>query len=362
MHVFAAGKAYSLDDIRERKFEGLSGFYRHCLEFAWQWLGGTEEFSFITSGSTGVPKPMVFSRQQLELSASMSTKALSLDSLESCLVCLPIEYVAGRMMLVRGLENQMDIYLVEPSADPFASLDQPVDFISLVPLQLEAILANAKSTCILNKCRVGIVGGAAVYPELENKLQNLKIHLVQTYGMTETLSHVALRHLNGAELEEYFTLMDGVEVRQDDRGCLAILTPTHPEEWIQTNDIVKIIDTRHFEWLGRADFLINSGGVKIFPEKLEQCIEAHQVNYLEGRQFFIAGITDEKYGQLPVLIVEGESLEEEEQASLLGYLKTRLPKYQAPAQVLFVERFERSASGKLKRKTMMEKLGLPGQA
>lgn len=212
----------------------------------------------------------------MQASARLTGQTLGLQPGDAALVCLNVRYVAGVMMLVRGLELGLSLTIQEPSGNPLANLDPATDrfaFAAFVPLQLQTILEQTPDKMpILNGMKAIVVGGAATSLALERALQVITAPVYATYGMTETVSHIALRRLNGPDASEVFTALDGVTLGTDERGCLHSTAAATNFEQIQTNDVVELIDPAHFRLLGRADRVINSGGVKIQPERVEQII------------------------------------------------------------------------------------------
>ena len=235
----------------------LSENDRATLQFAHEWLWGSQRFALQTSGSTGTPKPIYLARSQMEASARATGTALGLRPGQQALVCLPTRYVAGRMMLVRGFVLGLSMHVVEPTSDPFATLEVSVrpDFAAFIPLQMQALLDIAlmapSDSCysddtaaafryrrLLEGMQAILIGGGPVSESLHNNIQRLSAPVYHTYGMTETATHVALRRLNGPQRSDAFVPLPGVELALDDRGCLAIRGAVTADAWLQTNDMV----------------------------------------------------------------------------------------------------------------------------
>ncbi|MEZ4903071.1 MAG: AMP-binding protein [Spirosomataceae bacterium] len=318
-------------------------YFRQAWAFCQSYLGGEKEFLLQTSGSTGEPKPIIVTRRQMQASAYTTQQALNLKKNQNALVCLNVGYIAGIMMLVRGLEIDLTMYVIPPSSDPFLSLpeDIQIDFAAFVPLQLQTLLEK-NNHGRLNQLKVIIVGGAVVNSSLLAQIQTLKVPVFSTYGMTETVSHVALRKLNGEDASDYFQLLEGIEAATDERGCLRLKGAVTNEVWIQTNDVVEWIDHHHFRLVGRADNIINSGGVKIQLEKIERAIE--KIWDISAR-YFVWWKPDERLGQKLILVVEND------QNLALIALKVALEKYltpyEIPKEIIVFEKFVETPTGKV---------------
>ncbi len=329
----------------------LNGYEARVLDFVRQWLNGAQEFMLPTSGSTGPPQLVEFRRGQLEASARRTGDYFDLGPGERLLVCLNCEYVGGLMMLVRGLERRMHLTIVEPQADPLALVPPAADFTfaAFVPLQMRAMLA-AGHAARLNQLRAILVGGAPVEHRLAQQIEALTVPVYLTYGMTETASHIALRRLNGPEAGPAYRVLPGIVVGQDARGCLTVRADVTNEELVTTNDHVSLApDGRTFEWLGRVDFVINSGGVKVPAEKVEQVLEVALVELELNRRAFVAGLPDERLGQRVTALLEGEPLPAAQLQQLRTLLEQRLSQYEVPREFIFVPEFQTTASGKLDR-------------
>ncbi|MFM7856476.1 MAG: AMP-binding protein [Flammeovirgaceae bacterium] len=253
--------------------QSLSEFEQGIFSFWKEWITNTQEFLLQTSGSTGPPKKITAQRCQLETSAKMTLAALNLKKNATALICLDSRYIGGKMMLVRSWVGGLNVIAKDPSANPFQDLDDEaeIDFVALVPYQLKTVL-NSPEKKWLNKIKHVIVGGAPLDGTTKKLLQPFTTQFYETFGMTETLSHIALKKINGPARSDYFKILPGVHIRQDERACLCITAP-HLQHEIITNDVVEMKNLEEFIWLGRVDNVINSGGIKIFPEATEQKIE-----------------------------------------------------------------------------------------
>ncbi|MCS7019063.1 MAG: AMP-binding protein [Cytophagales bacterium] len=330
------------------------GIYRAALQFSRSWLQGQETFQLFTSGSTGTPQPVAISRLQMLASIRATAAALQLSSGQSALVCLNPAYVAGIMMLARGWQLGLHMYLVAPTSRPLQHFDTHMrfDFVAMVPLQLQQSICHQPDKYILDRCGNIIVGGAAMNVALEQATQSVRATVYATFGMTETVSHIALRRINGKHPEADYGLLPNITAQTDERSCLMICGEVTQGRWITTNDIVTFTAPRRFRFEGRADFVINSGGIKIFPEKLEQQIAALQIPALQNKRFIITAQPDEQLGEQVVLVVETNQLPNVEQ--IVQCLKEKLPRYHAPQHIFCLPQFPQTATGKVNRKELQQ--------
>ncbi len=350
------GKHYSYAQIKSGEGSGyLTEFEKSTLSFCYDWLQGKDHFTLFTSGSTGTPKRITLRREQMEESSRLTSAALNLMPGYHALLCLDTRYIAGQMMLVRSFVTGMNIVAVEPSANPFEKIGagMKIDFAALVPYQLHAIVNTASSKEKLNALKVVIVGGAAIEPSLSAMLGQVTCPLFATYGMTETISHIALQKLNGPDAQDYFQCLSGISVRTDARGCLKIKADYLGSGDIITNDLVEILSPDRFRWLGREDNVINTGGIKVIPEKVEN--EAGKILRELGLQnrFIIAGLPDDKLGSKVILILEGDPLTDVVNKRIHEKLSGVLTKYETPKEVVAVDHFAETDTQKIDRKATL---------
>ena len=346
------GRAFSYEIITQAATPpaALNGYEAKVLELVRQWLTGAQEFGLRTSGSTGQPQLITLTRRQLAASAARTGDYFDLGPGDRALVCLNCDFIGGKMMLVRGLEREMHLTIVEPHADPFEEVpaDAEFDFAAFVPLQLRAVLAAGRAGQ-LNRMRAILVGGAGVEPSLLAEVQQLTVPVYLTYGMTETASHMALRRLNGPEASPHYRVLPGLHLGQDERGCLTVRGDVTDDQLIVTNDRIQLLDKHTFDWLGRVDFVINSGGVKVQAEKVELVLDVALAELGQSCRVFVAGRPDERLGEAITAYVEGPPLPATTEKRLLGLLTERLDKYEVPKAVVYVPAFRSTASGKLDR-------------
>ncbi len=361
----------------------LSENARASLAFAAAWLAGDEEFTLSTSGSTGAPKPIRLARNQLAASAHATGEALGLQRGQRALVCLPTRYIAGRMMLVRGLVLGLAMTVVEPAADPLAGLDaawQP-DFAAFVPLQLETLLDAAlvapADSCFgddtetafryrrrLEGMTAILVGGGPVSPPLQAKIARLSAPVYHTYGMTETATHIALRRLNGPHASPAFVPLLGVALALDARGCLTIRGAVTDGALLTTNDLVDLRADGTFVWLGRWDNVINSGGVKVYSEQVEETVAALQAQAggtgWAARRLAVTGLPDERLGQVVTLVLEGTPLPAAEEDVLQAALRTLLDRFALPRRFVYLPHIPLTPTGKIDRQALQVALATSG--
>ena len=307
-----------------------SKIWNDVNQFISEWYSTNIEMDLKTSGSTGKPKSISVKKDWMQNSAELTRKTFGLKKGDSALLCMPMKYVAGKMMVVRALELGLDLKVVEPSSNPLKNMDEIIDFAAMVPFQLENSLND------LDQVKTLIVGGGQVSQQLIEKLQKISTQIFETYGMTETLTHVAIKPLNGPNISDLFRALDGIRFEKDDRGCLAIHASALNPVPIVTNDLVELIDENSFRWLGRFDNVINSGGIKIIPE----VVEAKLTEVIPNRRFIIAGLPDDSLGQTVVLIVEGDEIDIPIEF---------LDKYEKPKTIHFISEFIETESGKINR-------------
>jgi O-succinylbenzoic acid--CoA ligase len=328
-----------------------------AIAFCREWISGRSVFTLHTSGSTGTPKPITLSRRQMTASAHLTGHTFGLVPGDSALVCLNVDYIAGVMMLVRGLELGLSMTMVEPSSNPlqsFGSETEDFAFAAFVPLQMQTLLENVShSLPILNNMKAILVGGAAIDRALAERIQTLSAPVFSTYGMTETVSHIAVRRINGPDRTDVFRALKGVEIGVDERNCLFIKAAATDFETIQTNDVVELIDASHFRLLGRADSIINSGGVKIQPERVEEVIADVLAKEEIQTRFFIYGVPDERLGQQVVLFLEGNEWPESRWESVKKAIQLIVGPYAVPKKTVLLPVFSETPTGKIDKKTMV---------
>jgi len=316
-------------------------------DFLLDWFSPHPEIEVKTSGSTGNPKPIKLKKEQMVNSAMATGEFFELNENDKALLCLPANYIAGKMMLVRAMVLGLQIDYVNPGANPLLTVDKDYDFSAMVPLQVQGSLND------LSKIKTLIIGGAPVSTDLKNKLQDVSTVVFETYGMTETITHIAAKkisNISSSEVGTGFEILPNVTINVDDRGCLVIDAPNVSDKEVVTNDLVELISKSEFKWLGRYDNIINSGGVKLIPELIEQ-----KLSKFISNRFFVTAVPDDQLGQKLVLVVEVKTKKDE----LLEELKSSksLDRFEIPKEVLVVEKFMETGSGKIDRDKTLSMTG-----
>ena len=342
-------------------------------DFLSEWNNDSDRVLVHTSGSTGKPKPMMVEKKRMLNSARITCDFLGLKPGDSALLCMSLDYIAGKMVVVRSIERHLHLISVSPSGHPLKNIDLKdvngkdvngeITFAAMVPMQVYNTLQVPEERERLTHIRHLIIGGGAIDAALEQELRSLpgNIAIWSTYGMTETLSHIALRRINGAEASEWYQPFDSVKISQTDEGCLVIDAPLVCAETLVTNDIVEIesyiynkVEKLRFRIKGRKDNVICSGGIKIQIEEVEALLKPH----LE-KPFMLAKKKDEKFGEIAVLLTEDEDLKKVE-ATIRRLLsgksddsnkssESKSHKYWIPREFRYVEHLPLTETGKPKR-------------
>jgi len=313
---------------------------QEILQFSYKVLQNEAIIKVKTSGSTGHPKDLLFAKSQLMASAKLTGEYFNFSSNKTLLLCLSPKHIAGKMMIVRAICWKMKLLCKKQTANPLIDLTLNIYFTSLVSYQLEHILAkNPDKFQLIGKV---LLGGAPIHHRLFKKIKNLSTKFYESFGMTETLSHIAIKKLNGVNTEKYFTTLPGVKLKVDKNECLIIETP-YLNEPIFSNDIVQLKCNKKFKWIGRRDNLINSGGIKLIPELLEK-----KIKHLLNASYFFASLFDNLLGEKLILVVEDKNNKIDLDALSLK-LETHLTKYEMPKQIIKLKCFCRTKNGKIKR-------------
>lgn len=308
-------------------------FEKPVGDFLLDWFDSKPYIEMQTSGTTGAPKFIRVSKQAMVASALATGDFFELSAGNKALHCLPVKYVAGKMMLVRAMVLGLDMEFVAPSSHPLRNNEITYDFVAMVPLQAQ------NSVNELTKVKKLIVGGAKISAALEKELVKVPTQSYETYGMTETITHIAAKKVG----EKAFTVLPNVTISYDENNCLVIHAPKISEDIIHTNDIVELVNENQFVFLGRMDNVINSGGIKLIPEQIEEKLvkKIHQ-------RFFIFSKEDSELGEKVVLCVEGDKQNLDES------IFDDLDKYERPREIIYITKFQETATGKIMRKESLK--------
>ena len=310
-------------------------FQKALGDFLIDWFDDKTYIEMNTSGTTGAPKLIRVEKEAMVSSALSTGDFFDLNPGNKVLHCLPVDYVAGKMMFVRSFILGLDMDFVEPNSNPLEYNDVKYDFAAMVPLQAKNSLAK------LTNIKKIIIGGVKIHKSLEQELVKLPNEIYETYGMTETITHIAAKRVG----ERAFTVLPNVTVSSNENNCLVVHAKKINPEPIVTNDIVEIVSDTQFVWLGRFDNVINSGGIKLIPEKIEEKLSTHI-----PRRYFVYGQADDVLGEKVVLYVEGEPIAIDEEVFSV------LDKNEKPKNIVFIPKFTVTATGKIVRKESIDSL------
>ena len=296
-------------------------------EFLAQWNDTSDVIEVHTSGSTGKPKRLLVEKQRMVNSARITCDFLGLKEGDTALLCMPLDYIAGKMVVVRSLVSHLHLISVMPSSHPLKDVTQPIDFAAMVPLQVYSSLQEPAERERLLSIRHLIIGGGAIDDSLESQLQQFPNAVWSTYGMTETLSHIALRRISGENSSLWYSPLEGVDVSLSSDSCLEIFAPKVNPEKLHTNDIAELRTlpdgSKEFRILGRKDNVIDSGGIKIQAEEVERLLRPHL-----SCGFMITKVSDARLGEAVTLLVESDDVD-----NILAVCKHVLPRHWVPRHI-----------------------------
>lgn len=319
--------------------DGMQAISPELASFLGEWFDGQDTLTVHTSGSTGAPKELHVEKRRMMNSAGMTLSFLGLDKNDSALLCMPLRYIAGKMLVVRSLVGGLNLIPVPPTGHPLKGLEEAPAFAAMIPMQVYNSLQDEEEYRLLRDIKHLIIGGGAIDTKLAAALRNFQNDVWSTYGMTETLSHIALRKLNGREATEWYTPFEGVSLSESEEGSLVINAPAVCAETLRTNDIVTFDTQGRFRILGRRDNTINTGGVKVQIEEVEALLKP-RLPY----PFLITSAPDEKFGEHIVLLVAHP--DDDGLHTLLDEAYRVLPPYWRPKQVVSVGNIPLTETGK----------------
>lgn len=324
----------------------LMDWEKHLLYFLTEWFGPGETIEVKTSGSTGIPKTYHPLKNQLRLSAQSTNRYFQLNQSSQLVHCLPANFIAGKMMIVRALEAGCTLHLLKPDSNPFREIINPADFIAITPHQLNQAIQQKSE---INRVKKILVGGERISSSLLESIRHAESKIYASFGMTETLSHIAIQSLNHP-YNPYYQALSGVILQQDDRSCLVIQTPW-TDNPIRTNDLVEIHNECEFRWLGRMDDVINSGGIKLHPVLMEEKIQKFTKN-----RICISSTDDETFGEIPVLVIEGDKQSDGEAIQMLQKMNENLDRYERLKGIKYLQHFPETENGKIHRKEIKNRI------
>lgn len=352
------GKCYDQKTLKEVAFEYIKEglpYQQTIGNFLLDWMNSSDVVVLKTSGSTGNPKLISIKKQAMVHSALATGDYFGLIPGNKALHCLPTEFIAGKMMLVRALILGLELDIVAPTSYPLALSNKAYDFCAMVPLQLQNSMNELKWIKTL------IVGGTTVSKKLQNQIQDTSCDIYATFGMTETITHIAVKKLNNLPSlqvgttkpadDDVFKILPEISISKDERDCLIINAPKLTDVPIVTNDIIELCANNTFKLLGRIDNVINSGGIKLFPEQIEK-----KLAHLIDNPFFVASKQDNMLGECLIVVIEGSC----DLENITKAIKTlpNLHKYEIPKEIFCIPQFVTTDSGKIQRKQTLELLSI----
>lgn len=333
------GKTYTSDVFRNDvvpAFAKSSTFHNELYVFLKDWFSDSPVLKVQTSGSTGIPKEILVEKSRMMQSARLTCSFLNLKKGDTVLLCMALKYIGARMMVVRSLIAGLNLYAVTPSGNPLKDIDVNFDFGSMVPLQVFNSLQSEIETRRLKQIKNLIIGGGAIDPKMAEEIQKFPNKVYSTYGMTETLSHIALRKLNGENASDRYYPFDSVTLSLTEDNALIIDAPLVSKDVLYTNDVVEMFEDNSFRIIGRTDNIINSGGIKVQAEEVEQLLKPHI-----DCDFAITSLPDTKFGEIVVLA----TTEKVDISKLLEIL----PTYFVPKKIIELDRIPLTETGKINR-------------
>lgn len=350
------GEHYSIEEAlklcdEKTNSSNVEIWEKEIFKFIQDWFASSNVITVTTSGSTGTPKRINLKKQYMIASAKATLSFFNLKKGDSAWLCLPVKYIAGKMMIVRSIVGNLNLLYSEPSTKPIIENSQKIAFTAMVPNQVFELLNTQTGINQLHSISNLLIGGSGISDELENQITKIQsLTTWHSYGMTETITHIAIRKLTAkAKQNNYFPLPE-IRVSTNTNGQLAIDAPAIGVNNLLTNDIAQILVDGSFIIIGRSDNVIVSGGVKLHPEIIEKKIK----QYI-SENFFVGAIDDKKLGEKLILFIEGSVTKEVEEVQIKENLSRILSKFEMPKEIIFSKVFLRTDTGKLKRNTMINR-------
>lgn len=346
-------KNYTIEEFVQIETNDLPNWVQETQKFLISWQKGKDTFTQKTSGSTGSAKEIHVSRKSMEISALNTIIGLKIPNGASVLHCLNSAFIGGKMMLVRAIIGEWKLHLLQPkSTYAKDELWPQYNFAAMVPLQVSGILDEKDGDAVLNSIHKIIIGGAPPSEELIGQLASIKSKCFSTFGMTETVSHIALKGLNGPDRSDEYKVIGDNIISTNSKGCMMIKGKVTADQWLETNDLIQVTKTG-FKWLGRFDMVVNTGGVKVLIEPTEEKLAS--LIKIDGHQFLLWKKTDEKLGEKLIGLSDSASLIE-----FIGkhqeILKKGLPAYHFPSEWFLTKEIVETESGKVDRPRTAENI------
>jgi o-succinylbenzoate---CoA ligase len=342
-HISLNGQKVNVREFLEKKHP--PGYIKELAEFIDEWYAPYDEINAGTSGSTGVPKTIRLKKELIAQSALRTIQFFGLNAGDRILHCLPLKFIAGKLMIVRALMGKLDLFLTDPGTDFSFLVNEKFHFAAMVPHQTVKILNSEPAPgAWLQNLKHLLIGGSAIPHSLEKRLQKVPVPCYSSYGMTETATHIALRKINGEGADEYYNCLDEITVQLSAEGCLQIFMPGLAVQPFTTTDLAEVTNAKTFKISGRADNVIISGGINYSPEQLEKKLEP-----FIGEPFLITSLPHESLENQLVLVVEGK----EHKGNIIRYREiclNNLLKYEQPKQILIIPEIPKTKNGKPDRR------------
>jgi O-succinylbenzoic acid--CoA ligase len=343
---YLSGKAYTKEHLLQYCHNGMlekyvNPFEKELLTFIIDWFSPSPFIKTQTSGSTGKPKEVLLLKKHMMASAEATISFFKLKKKDKILLCLPIRFIAGKMMVVRAIVGTLDLHFSESSSKPLISKEQ-FKFTAMVPFQVYNLLKENMNA--LENIEMLIIGGAFISGPLFEQLQQIRTQVWQTYGMTETMTHIAVRKLNGEITQNTYRPLPGVSIKLDQRGCLVVNAKHIGVNELVTNDLANVEKNGSFQILGRVDDVIVSGGLKFNPVEIE-----NRLSGIISNNFFIGSLDDHELGQKLVLFIEKGEQIERQIFDIWKQLEERLERLEMPKEIIFINSFSKTESGKTER-------------
>ena len=341
------GISYNTKQLRTKALDLIKqghDFEKKTGQFLIDWLNKEDYIIAETSGSTGNPKRIKLQKSAMVNSAIATGHFFNLKSGDKALNCLSSDYIAGKMMLVRAIVLGLEIDCAIPHSIMMFETDKSYDFCAMVPIQVAGSIKK------IENIKTIIVGGSKIVPFLLEWIKNCTTKFYETYGMTETVTHVALKPLQSLTQkgEEFFKALPTINFSQDKRNCLIIDAPNLIGAPLVTNDVIELKSNKEFKWLGRFDNVINSGGIKLFPEQIEQ-----RLLTIIKKRIIVCSEPDDKFGEKVILIIETPNIIPKNFLAKIEASKL-LYKYEIPKKIYSIDQFVLTSNGKVQRQKTID--------